>query len=462
MIFLLTIPVITVHAQRSHQKLTANPERLFSVAEYVRDGQPMHLSDSIRFFYSVARPSFYDHNNFRFLNVTTPDDHTSRTYVFCASKLHNIDSADVAHLGYDSFVHFQHPVVIPAPVLKKNTQSRTFNADGSINTVNTYSYAEDGSLTDSRRTVFQFAGGLMRKVTYMFPFGGSFADGYIRSLNYNASGHTTLDSLSVLPPSGGNGQVGYTYTYDAAGNYLSRTYFSRATGSAVDVQRSVNTYFSDGKLRTSAFEGAPNPGDPLVRSYLDSFVYLPGMSGYKDVYRTYFDINTGLPFSNMSIITNRINAAGQKDSVTETAVYSGIPSVRSSYKIDYNSVGNPVQVTRTDHNTTPPAVDRISRYYYEAYNTGTQNRSTLIDAIHIVPNPASGSIILHYPESLSGQSLSITITDATGRVMQSGIILMQGSAQEIRLREDAIPGIYYLNVVNGSGSRLGVKQFIKL
>ena len=415
--------------------------------------------DSFFITYSGARYCEFDYNNLEYLNVDylRGSDYVS-DLLNTIPQPNNLDLSYTPHINCDTIRYFT-GIAFPASPWN---EINTYNPDGTHNTVTRRFFDSTGQPSLFKRQIALYNNGKFSKVYDIFYNGTTPDTTAMRYFSYDSLGNVIKDSIREYR----NGiyiNLHFTiYTYDTNGRYLTRysqEYDPVSNTNGYELHM-TNIYYPDGNVQIRRYKVDNLFFFPI--SIIDSFGYTPGVAGYTS-YKEIFLDSLGNPDGYCTTYTSHMNAMNVRDSVFFTQTKGGVPYRQNVYELIYNRYGNPAAIYLLDIYTACQLIT-AKYFYYELYNptqVAGQHLST-IPSITIVPNPTTGIITLQYPEAKPGAQISIRITNASGQLVHTESIMMQGTSQHILLGNETAPGTYYLSVYGGKDELLCTKSVIKL
>lgn len=436
-------------------------ERLIKEVDYNDYSNGYEITDSARFFYSGTRHSVY---NSGYISLYNLDDAPSTDFRYLQPSPNNYDSTFRSQVSFDSMLHYS--LDNGSGLVKlAHTEARIYNLDGSINTATVHTFQPTGaSAGGNRQVVVYTAAGRMSRVFAFRENGAAYDTVSIRILAYDANGHAILDSSS---DKNGAAFVPVTrsfYTYNAAGAVLTNTQqlYVTASSTFVTTNRYTYTYYPSGQLRTTVTERAQTIGAPVLLAQKDSFAYTLGVQSFTYNSSESYDA-TGQPLNHTVLAAVHFTAAGLPDSMIFRGDFSGTYTDIFSYKLVYNAARNPTALIAYDLQNPPPVPIFGYDYYYELYDNGVGvgPLSAAAAGISLSPNPAAGSITLHYPGAKAGVPICIRISGMNGQLAYVETLIPQAANTNIALDDALAPGLYSISVLGEADAVLYRGTFLK-
>jgi hypothetical protein len=445
-------------------------ERVVAEVDYVGNGMGTFTRrDSLRYNYSNFRSSMFNYNStengviFKFgINYIDYSLAIGMSYDFQRMELkpNTIDSASVPHVYFDSLRTYAADSAHSLKLI--STQAATYNTDGSFHSLIAGIVDTSGAISPVEREVLVYDLGRIIKAYDLMYYGGKWDTVRIRSAAYNSAGNLTLDSTASSSGPGLFKMLSRNiYTYDAAGNYLTKTEVDTDI-LGMDTAYTVNTYYPNGQLATRAFSASDvmYPGLRLVRK--DSFTYIRGLPGYVNRYQDNYDVSGNYSYS-IQWILNKLTPDHHRDSVTASLYDRNTPGAitpQQSYKFSYNSNGNPILLkTYVFDPVTGPYLNGFTRWYYEPVLSVPDVYSN--SHISLSPNPTSSTLTLDYSTAIPKERLNVVIANAAGQLVHSESFIPVGGKTDILLGTEAAPGLYTITIYCAGNAVLYKGTFLK-
>lgn len=439
--------LFTAQAQPTHQRVVSElmvTQSSLNPANYV-------FFDSLHYYYSGATGSTYNYKDYCY-NCGNRTVYPDPDYMIVEPFPNNIDVPHSPWARADSSKRYRRG--LNGVQEHFTTQVIHYNTDSSVADITRYNFSP--SLQDTffgERSVHEWNGGRLSRVHYLQydPRDGGWDTASDRRIHYNSAGLVESDSLGMV--------LAITYTYDAAGRWLTKKQVDYANTPPAANRIDSNVYDAAGRLVLN-FHAVTYALAPSGMAYSkDSFVYSPGIAEPTKQYYFNSDYNTGeLTDYAYAVLVNRINALGQIDSATTYyGKLSNLGPSSRAYRLRYDARGNPTSKEEWNPNSSSTYPAYITYYGYENYTppTPTGIRAPVsAPVLSVAPNPGSGAIIIRSTTTIPEGRLQLFIRNTAGQLIRSDEFQLNGGSYMMNPGNELSAGMYLIQIIDARGNSL--------
>lgn len=403
------------------------------IAQSISDGIN---SDSTAFEYSGMRGSRFDFNLYYYDPV-----------------LENAMEPDAFSILADSISSFRNDTI-------RYVDYAYYRAENKTDSLFTIFLDEIYDL-DSTKMINVYDGNGTATHTYYFSYDPVTSDtNAIIQYNYDIT-HTNKLTDTVWGKESGSWLLGSTnqYHYNSLNQLDTATGWGDLSGTPTMLNKSIYTYYPDGKLRTRLstiyLDGT------YFYSYSDTFGYTSGIdycTWWQSIRTTDFG-NGGELLYSLSIKYPGINGNPDSTKLFTKNTASANWTPKGVYRYTYNSYDNPDEILYFQPSNTSGTPDQRRRFYYETYDDGLSIKDVDNDnTIMIYPNPFNSYLDIEWKER-QNQKCKIKLVNLIGQEILS--VTSYPKSGKLRLPVSQLANGFYSLLIEGVGGRIVSKKLVK-